>query len=379
LKLMRQELGEEQTFNKQVCNNMLQDLKDRVCIRSGESALGSARMKKVALDAESTGDLNRSASATVLGHLIDSVERRHKDMLADHNEFIPPIQSSPANAIFNMETGETMKQVYKRRMAKLQAEYEQVQVDFKDAEKRRGETWVALSKAKTDAASGGRTASSSKPRVRKSTGGAHVTRQSYPTQQQVQANPGYSQNSYAQAQYQQQIARHAQAQQQQASQMQLQQQVQAQMAAGMMQQRPQFVNPQQMAQYQQQMMAAQQQQQQQQRQVQPPSGAQFYPVAQNNVQPTAASAGAARQDEPSTADGEPRKQTQAERYGYGDKYSTKNVNARKNADGTVVPASAPKLMADGKFARPSGRQRKGFDWDCKYLVVYAIIMESSLL
>ena len=260
------------------------------------------------------------------------------------------------------------------------ADYEQVQVDFKDAEKRRGETWVALSKAKTDAASGGRSASSSKPRVRKSTGGAHVTRQSYPTQQQVQANPGYSQNSYAQAQYQQQIARHAQAQQQQASQMQLQQQVQAQMAAGMMQQRPQFVNPQQMAQYQQQMMAAQQQQQQQQqqRQVQPPSGAQFYPVAQNNVQPTAASAGAARHDEPSTADGEPRKQTQAERYGYGDKYSTKNVNARKNADGTVVPASAPKLMADGKFARPSGRQRKGFDWDCKYLVVYAI-MESSLL
>ena len=51
------------------------------------------------------------------------------------------------------------------------------------------------------------------------------------------------------------------------------------------------------------------------------------------------------------------------KYGYGDRYSASNVKARKNTDGTVVPASAPKLLPDGKFARPAGRQRKGMDWD----------------
>ena len=51
------------------------------------------------------------------------------------------------------------------------------------------------------------------------------------------------------------------------------------------------------------------------------------------------------------------------KYGYGDKYSATNVNARKNPDGTIVPASTPKLLPDGRFARPAGRQRKGMDWD----------------
>ena len=116
----------------------------------------------------------------------------------------------------------------------------------------------------------------------------------------------------------------------------------------------QFVNPQPMAQYQYQVLASAQQQQLQAR------SAQFYSVAQNNA--VAVTIGASNQYQ-STTISEPRKQTQAERYGYGDKYSSKNVNARKNADGTVVPASAPKLMADGTFSRPSGRQRKGCEWD----------------
>ena len=46
---------------------------------------------------------------------------------------------------------------------------------------------------------------------------------------------------------------------------------------------------------------------------------------------------------------------------------TKNVNSPKNADGSFLPVRSPKLMADGRFARPSGCQRKGCDWDCKYL------------
>lgn len=53
----------------------------------------------------------------------------------------------------------------------------------------------------------------------------------------------------------------------------------------------------------------------------------------------------------------------AHRYEYGDRYSEQNVRARKNPDGTVLPATAPKLLPDGTFAKPSGRQRKGMDWD----------------
>ena len=115
----------------------------------------------------------------------------------------------------------------------------------------------------------------------------------------------------------------------------------------------QFVNPQPMAQYQYQVLASAQQQQLQ-------ASAQFYSVTHNNA--VAVTIGASNQYQ-STTISEPRKQTQAERYGYGDKYSSKNVKARKNADGSVLPASAPKLMADGSFSRPSGRQRKGCEWD----------------
>jgi len=63
------------------------------------------------------------------------------------------------------------------------------------------------------------------------------------------------------------------------------------------------------------------------------------------------------------ADDQQIKGTTLSKYGYGDKYSAINVNARKNPDGTVVPASTPKLLPDGRFSRPAGRQRKGMDWD----------------
>ena len=50
-------------------------------------------------------------------------------------------------------------------------------------------------------------------------------------------------------------------------------------------------------------------------------------------------------------------------YDYGDRYSQQNVDARTNSDGTVQPASSPKKLADGTFAAPLGRKRKGMVWD----------------
>jgi hypothetical protein len=53
----------------------------------------------------------------------------------------------------------------------------------------------------------------------------------------------------------------------------------------------------------------------------------------------------------------------ATRYDYVDRYSEQNIRARKNSDGTVKAATAPKILPDGTFAKPAGRQRKGMDWD----------------
>ena len=44
-------------------------------------------------------------------------------------------------------------------------------------------------------------------------------------------------------------------------------------------------------------------------------------------------------------------------------YSEENVKKRTSADGCVKPVTAPKLLPDGSYARPSGRQRKGCNWD----------------
>jgi hypothetical protein len=59
----------------------------------------------------------------------------------------------------------------------------------------------------------------------------------------------------------------------------------------------------------------------------------------------------------------PIEEKHATRYDYGDRYSEQNIRARKNSDGTVKAATVPRILPDGTFAKPAGRQRKGMDWD----------------
>ena len=52
--------------------------------------------------------------------------------------------------------------------------------------------------------------------------------------------------------------------------------------------------------------------------------------------------------------------------GYGmstSKYSPARIRERIAADGTVAPASKPKMTKDGLYQRPAGRTRKGMAWD----------------
>lgn len=45
------------------------------------------------------------------------------------------------------------------------------------------------------------------------------------------------------------------------------------------------------------------------------------------------------------------------------RYSVQSVQARHMNDGSVIPVTQPKLLPNGEYQRPIGRQRKGMDWD----------------
>jgi hypothetical protein len=371
-----QTFGMEQAINRNVCNDVIQDIKDRVCIRLSNgmqpSGLGSRLLLNETRTAESTGDLNRLVSATTLGHMIDSVERRYKDMLANHTEFIIPTLPTVDNIVYKLDTGETVAQYYTRKGNAMRKALEELEAAFKIAETKRGEQWAVLTKAKGGSAAvsgGGSKSNTSRRSVPSSRGGGGYgavapNRQSYPMQQmQPRQAPGHVPQSYYQASPATQMQSHISP----ATQLMMQQQAQ-------------------MARMQQSMIQQQQQQQfqaqasafplSQIKSVQIPSSisvamdqGSFVPVSStvdtpnnNNMMmdesiTTQDTLTMQQQQHGASGEGKPH------RYEYGDRYSEQNVRARKNPDGTVLPATTPKLLPDGTFAKPSGRQRKGMEWD----------------
>jgi hypothetical protein len=303
--------------------------------------------------------------------MIDSVERRYKDMLANHTEFIIPTLPTVDNIVYKLHTGETVAQYYARKGNAMRKALEELEAAFKIAETKRGEQWAVLTKAKggsTAVSGGGNKSNTSRKSVPSSSGGGGgygavaPNRQSYPMQQmQPRQAPGHVPQSYYQATPATQMQSHISP----ATQLLMQQQAQ-------------------MARMQQSMI---QQQQQQQFQAQ----ASAFPVSQISSVPSSISVAmdqsfpvsstvdtpnnnmmmmdesittqvtlTMQQQQQQGASGEVKP---AHRYEYGDRYSEQNVRARKNPDGTVLPATAPKLLPDGTFAKPSGRQRKGMEWD----------------
>jgi hypothetical protein len=254
--------------------------------------------------------------------------------------------------------------MHERKVVTMKRRIQELDAAFKIAEKKRGEAWVILSKAR---ASPQQQTSSSSKRSRQST----ASRQSYPMQQQqqyYQQQQRVSANSAIAAAAVQHSAANRVTQMMSAAVQAGNQAQLAQMAAQQAAQQMAVRNA-----------ILQQQQQQMGAQVQS-GGASFHPV--QRPAPAASSVAAvAPGNTVAVAQGQPQpaafaaaeqlaqpavpaqKTTQQAKYGYGDRYSAQNVNARKNADGTVFPVSQPKLLPDGKFARPSGRQRKGMDWD----------------
>ena len=189
LNQMKEELGEEQAFVKTVCNDVLQDLKDRVCIRvpdmneQTQSGLGSKRLEMEAIKARTNDDANRDAAANILGHMIDTVDRRHNDMLADYDKFVQPKISDDRSTIADPQTGQTVEQQLKVQRDKMAAKISKLEAGFADAELKRGAAWTALTQAKSSAGQ----MSKQQSRSRKSTSSSYNTAaRQYPVQQQQQ-------------------------------------------------------------------------------------------------------------------------------------------------------------------------------------------------
>ena len=471
-------LGQEPALMRCVCNDTLQHLKDRICIRTAErlegSGLGTHRLARVAERARADGKEPLRIAAVMLGHIIDSVERRCQDEAANSTVFVPPKTASAECVVANPITGETMAQVHAKELDKQNRKLEELTIKFKEAEQKRTAAWEASRKERVGGSTnrGGQVSGSrSKPRSRKSMGGTSGSHQGrdanvqgtaslstnnksggQPNSMQMEASsrpmtgpmpvraqplvprpvntqlsggsgggssrpvPGYIPSSYYQAgpmapdtssyfagsqhcptTANSSSASAAATMMGRPGVLTAASMMAAQVAAGGYGATNQVIqghapastasNIQQMAQIAaMQTMAGQQSRRMQQPQMQHHQavvqgvgglrsgggGAQFHPVIANVS--TASSYEPPKDDlvhafnqnllyEQAPQQRHATKISSLSKYGYGDKYSATNVNARKNPDGSIVPASTPKLLPDGRFARPAGRQRKGMDWD----------------
>ena len=356
LKDTKERYGDD-AFTREVTNDVLQDMKDRVTVRTSDDVkpdgLGNYRLNEEATKAKREGDDVRATAATVLSHVLDGVERRCRDELAANETFVPPAVSDPHSTIAKYETQETMAQLHARKKDEAKRYIQALEAAFQKAEATRGHLWTKKTEAKGD----------SRGQTRK----PQRSRKSYPTQQQQQLA------------HQRQMHQQQQLAQQRKMQMMQAQQIRAAAAQG-----PggypvpgQYYQPQpgQPAAASMMAMAAQQAQRnaastQRHNQVMsaaqnaygqpaPPANvAQLQGMVAQNL-----AAGGPPQQISVPGAAVARVPGQGPRYSYGDRYSNANVQARVNSDGTVAPPGVPKLLPDGTFARPSGRQRKGMDWD----------------
>lgn len=345
----KKKYGEEGALVRSACNDVLLEAKDRLMVRFAHPGpgVGSPQTAKAAFLAKQVGNVEKEEVANVLGQIVDCVDRRYLDMLFDHPEsFIPPPIANENTVIANAETGETLAEMQKRESTSLKTQLEKVENDFNEAELKRTAAWSALNKAKAEVG-GAPTTTTTTTKARKSAPAPAPARQSFPTQQQQQ----YQQHAM-QAQRVAQVLVQGPTGPIYVSQAQFQQ---------MQLQRQQMIADQTARMFQAQV--AQQNAAQTVAQVVAPTQAVPKTVHVVPVPGAATTTNADSDASPITQDGEQKKLTQNEKYGYGDRYSSANVQARMNPDGTVYPVQKPKLMPNGEFARPAGRQRRGMGWD----------------
>eukprot|EP01083_Nonionella_stella_P248737 860813_1 len=331
--------------DRHIAARSLRGVVDRVVMRTApaEEARGTDYINSVR---NNTRDPVMAMVATSLAHCADVVVQRLETnwistsvldqaqaQVQQASQYPPFTYADPEKAIKVNHKGETLT------MAKIRIkkQLDMVNKSLVNCEKARSQKWSKLMKAKAEAAGGGGAGSGGGGGQQSQASSSTSSRQQQQQQRHKSRNTGVSGSaaSFAQLQRQrqQQAAQQQQQQQQQKKQQQiLQQQQQRQYAAAKAQQ--------QIASMQNSGITAQQQQQQQQ----------YNPMAAGNVAATAAMMAAAGRGGPAALDR---------------KYSIEGVKARTTNDGSVMPVNQPKMLKNGLFMRPAGRQRKGMDWDSR--------------
>ncbi|KAL7473635.1 hypothetical protein ACHAXS_014089 [Conticribra weissflogii] len=298
----RQFYGEYGYSIRNECNEVLQGIVDRVAIR---------------VPAKTSSTL-KSNVASVLNEMTLSVDRRKtEEMCSKYSQFVPPI-------MFNEHS---MTRMHQKVETQLKNEITKLSRQFEKAEEHRTHCWNALQRAKVEIESANMPANffnpantkpKGRPVSRRSGGGSRSARQAMAStvRSQTAATTSESKPSGATA----------------------------------------LVGT----------ISTQSTPQNNRTTRTPVKAARTNPTSDaesnqpNTMSSTAAApTGSVKKRERDT----PQKVSMLAKYGYGDRYSINKVNARKMKDGSVIPVSTPKKLENGKYARPSGRQRKGMDWD----------------
>ncbi|KAL7522157.1 hypothetical protein ACHAWX_006853 [Stephanocyclus meneghinianus] len=332
----RRILGESNLQVRLEVKDTLYGLIDRVVVREcvRESTGTKLTRNEIRHASSSSGErqTSRATVATVLGHIVDSVDRRHKELLARHDEFIPPFVDTEHSTIVDPKTNETMDKAFKRVQSQLTQRKAKIDKAFADAEKARAAAWADVVKYK--AMLGDSASAKPKPRSRKSSAGTKsIAPVAAPVPAPAPAPPAAPTVAQQTVPYQPQVF--VPVQPSQPSNIPVQMMVSAPLGlAGV------SVSTQRTS---------------------------FKPVVLQSATGSAFSAPKAAPNASQPANqGQPEgetKTTQQSKYAYGDRYSLQNVAARKLNDGTVVPVTQPKKLPNGEYARPIGRQRKGMEWD----------------
>jgi len=312
----RSKYGEEALQIHLGAKDVMKDMIDRVVLRNSDEAYRPTGTKFIGYafhEAIKTKDKSKQDVTEVLAHVVDAVDRNYNQMVARNPEYIPPAVDTEHNTMYDPRSQETLAQRYERVQKILKQKVEQVSEQFDEAEKIRAAAWNEVTRYKTLL---GNAAVSKSKKARK----PNVSNRSVAPAAAPRGVPAAYPHPQSYNQQQQMF-------------MQAGRPVQMMSGAPMQVRQPVQVN------HPVQMMAAQMAGQ----------GTSFNRVV---LQSSTAS----------TADGNA-KVSQNAKYGYGDRYSMQNVQARIQNDGTVVPVTAPKQLENGLYQRPIGRQRKGMDWD----------------
>ena len=175
----RENYGEEALSIRLTSRGVVKDLLDRVVVRNGgENPTGTGYLRHCMRREEKGSE--KYTVLSVLGSVVDAVDRRYSDYADLNPTYIPPLVENEHNTICDFRTQETVAEKMQRMQTQYKEKVERVNQRFETAEKNRAAAWNEVVKYKS--MMGGDGSSSKVKRSRKATTSRAPVR---PQQQQV--------------------------------------------------------------------------------------------------------------------------------------------------------------------------------------------------